>query len=105
MTVLLLERGAAARASSRSRSTARSIVVWRGASGALGARRAGVRISTGTSPRARWSDDELVCTGHGWSFDCAGHAFKRTELGRVDPKDDIETVRIVEADGTIALSR
>ena len=79
-------------------------VVWRGASGALGS-------APRWCPHLDWDltegtvvDDELVCTGHGWSFDCEGHAFKRTEAGRIDPKDDIETVRVVEAGGTIALS-
>ena len=76
--------------------------MWRGASGASGS-------APRWCPHLDWDltegtvvDDELVCTGHGWSFDCEGHAFKRTEAGRIDPKDDIETVRVVEADGTIA---
>jgi nitrite reductase/ring-hydroxylating ferredoxin subunit len=80
-------------------------VVWRGASGALGS-------APRRCPHLDWDlteatvvDDELVCAGHGWSFDCAGHAFKRTELGRIDPKDDVETVCIAEAGGRIALSR
>lgn len=80
-------------------------VVWRGASGALGS-------APRWCPHLDWDltegtvvDDELVCTGHGWSFDCRGHAFKRTEIGRIDPKDDIETVQIAEADGAISLSR
>jgi phenylpropionate dioxygenase-like ring-hydroxylating dioxygenase large terminal subunit len=80
-------------------------VVWRGVSGVLGS-------APRWCPHLDWDltegtvvDDELVCTGHGWSFDCAGHAFKRTEAGRVDPKDDIATVQIVESNGTIALSR
>ena len=49
--------------------------------------------------------DELVCPGHGWSFDCSGHAFKRNEFGRADPKDDIETVTMQEDQGTIEASR
>ena len=80
-------------------------VVWRGGSGALGS-------APRRCPHLDWDltegtvvGDDLVCTGHGWSFDCRGHAFKRTEAGRIDPKDDIETVRVVEADGKIALSR
>ena len=53
--------------------------MWRGASGALGS-------APRWCPHLDWDltegtvvDDELVCTGHGWSFDCEGHAFKRTE--------------------------
>ena len=79
-------------------------VVWRGVSGAA-RQRAACRC-----PHLDWDltegtvvGDDLVCTGHGWSFDCRGHAFKRTEAGRIDPKDDIETMRVVEADGKIAL--
>jgi phenylpropionate dioxygenase-like ring-hydroxylating dioxygenase large terminal subunit len=80
-------------------------VVWRGASGSLGsAPRWCPHLDTDLTEGAV-VDDELVCTAHGWSFDCAGHAFKRTELGRIDPKDDIQTVTICEAGGTIALSR
>jgi phenylpropionate dioxygenase-like ring-hydroxylating dioxygenase large terminal subunit len=80
-------------------------VVWRGASGVLGS-------APRWCPHLDWDltegsvvDDELVCTGHGWSFDCRGHAFKRTETGRIDPKDTIDTVHIDEAGGTIRLSR
>jgi hypothetical protein len=35
----------------------------------------------------------------------AGHAFKRNELGRVDPKDDIAALDVREADGSIELTR
>jgi phenylpropionate dioxygenase-like ring-hydroxylating dioxygenase large terminal subunit len=80
-------------------------VVWRGSSGALGS-------APRWCPHLDWDltegtvvGDELVCAGHGWSFDCRGHAFKRNELGRVDPKDDIATVQIAEAGGRIELSR
>jgi phenylpropionate dioxygenase-like ring-hydroxylating dioxygenase large terminal subunit len=79
-------------------------VVWRGTSGALGS-------APRWCPHLDWDltegmvvDDELVCAGHGWSFDCAGHAFKRTDLGRIDPKDDVETVQIAEAGGRIVMS-
>ena len=81
----------------------REFVVWRGASGVLGS-------APRTCPHLDWDltegtvvGDELVCTGHGWSFDCAGHAFKRTELGRVDPKDDIETLQLVESAGVVEI--
>lgn len=82
-----------------------AFVVWRGASGALGS-------APRVCPHLDWDlaegavvDDELVCSGHGWSFDCHGHAFKRNELGRVDPKDDIETLTVTERAGAIELSR
>jgi phenylpropionate dioxygenase-like ring-hydroxylating dioxygenase large terminal subunit len=82
-----------------------SYVVWRGASGVLG-------TAPRWCPHLDWDltegaviGDELVCHGHGWSFDCRGHAFKRSERGRIDPKDDIDTVHVVEDNGTIILSR
>jgi 5,5'-dehydrodivanillate O-demethylase oxygenase subunit len=80
-------------------------VVWRGATGVLGS-------APRRCPHLDWDlaeasvvEDELVCVGHGWSFDCHGRAFKRTESGRVDPKDDIETLRLEESDGFIAAAR
>jgi phenylpropionate dioxygenase-like ring-hydroxylating dioxygenase large terminal subunit len=80
-------------------------VVWRGSTGVLGS-------APRRCPHLDWDladasvvDDELVCVGHGWSFDCRGHAFKRTELGRIDPKDDIATLRLVESGGIIAAAR
>jgi len=45
--------------------------------------------------------DELVCPGHGWAFDGDGHAFKRNEFGRTDPKGTVETLTIDERDGTV----
>ena len=47
--------------------------------------------------------DELACAGHGWGFDGAGHAFKRNELGRVDPKGSVPVLRIEEHDAIIEL--
>ena len=49
------------------------------------------------------SGAELVCAGHGWAFDGAGNTYKRTELGRVDPKGSVPTLTIDERDGTIEL--
>jgi phenylpropionate dioxygenase-like ring-hydroxylating dioxygenase large terminal subunit len=49
--------------------------------------------------------DELVCAGHGWAFDGNGHAFKRNEFGRVDPKDAFATLRLSEAGGVIEAAR
>jgi nitrite reductase/ring-hydroxylating ferredoxin subunit len=48
-------------------------------------------------------DDELVCSGHGWSFDTEGHACKRNLAGRADPKDEAVTLPIEEHDGEIRL--
>jgi len=80
-------------------------VVWRGADG---------RVRT----VPRWCphldhdladgyvvDTELVCAGHGWAFDGDGHAYKRNEFGRVDPKDDVATLNVDEHDGTVELER
>ena len=78
-------------------------VVWRGASGALGS-------APRRCPHLDWDltegqvvGDELVCTGHGWSFTCAGRALKRNELGREDDKGTIECLVVAEVDGTIEL--
>jgi phenylpropionate dioxygenase-like ring-hydroxylating dioxygenase large terminal subunit len=46
-------------------------------------------------------DDELVCSGHGWSFDTDGRACKRNLAGRADPKDEAVTLPIEERDGEI----
>ncbi len=42
--------------------------------------------------------DELVCRGHGWAFDGDGHAYKRNEFGRIDPKGMVATLAIQETD-------
>jgi nitrite reductase/ring-hydroxylating ferredoxin subunit len=80
---------------------AHEFVVWRARSGRLCA-------MARRCPHLDWDladawveGDELVCPGHGWSFDVDGHAFKRNLLGRVDPKDDVTTVPVVERDGEI----
>lgn len=48
-------------------------------------------------------DDELVCSGHGWSFDTDGRAWKHNLAGRADPKDEAVTLPIEERDGEIRL--
>jgi nitrite reductase/ring-hydroxylating ferredoxin subunit len=49
------------------------------------------------------TDDELVCPGHAWAFDGDGHAFKRNEFGRVDPKGTVAALVIHEAGGVIEI--
>ena len=49
--------------------------------------------------------DELICAGHGWAFDGAGHAFKRNEFGRVDPKGAVPVLHVVSAGDEIELER
>ena len=49
--------------------------------------------------------DELVCAGHGWAFDGAGHTFKRNEFGRVDPKGEVAALRVVVAGDDLELER
>ncbi|MCU1426328.1 MAG: (2Fe-2S)-binding protein [Actinomycetia bacterium] len=80
------------------------IVVWRGRSGELCA-------MPRQCPHLDWDladatvfGDELVCSGHGWAFDCDGHAFKRNLQGRLDPKDDVATLPVEEVDGEIRVS-
>jgi nitrite reductase/ring-hydroxylating ferredoxin subunit len=48
--------------------------------------------------------DDLVCAGHAWAFDGDGHAYKRNEFGRVDPKGTVETPVICEHDDVIEAS-
>jgi phenylpropionate dioxygenase-like ring-hydroxylating dioxygenase large terminal subunit len=47
--------------------------------------------------------DELVCVGHAWAFDGHGHAYKRNEFGRVDPKGTVEMLDVDERDSMIEL--
>ena len=72
-----------------SRSTASEYVVWRGASGALGARRASCPHLDHDLAEGFVVGDELVCPGHGWAFDGHGNMCKRNEFGRVDPKGTV----------------
>jgi phenylpropionate dioxygenase-like ring-hydroxylating dioxygenase large terminal subunit len=80
-------------------------VVWRGESGTLGSAPRWCPHLDSDLTEGAVVGDELVCTAHGWSFDCRGHAFKRNELGRIDPKDDIETLGLDEQDGVIRAAR
>ena len=71
-------------------------VVWRGASGALGS-------APRTCPHLDHDlaegfvvGDELVCPGHAWAFDGHGHAFKRNEFGRADPKGAVPALQLSE---------
>lgn len=54
---------------------------------------------------ARVVGDELVCPGHGWSFDIGGHAGKRNERGRLDPKGTVTTLAVRVHDDTIEVRR
>jgi nitrite reductase/ring-hydroxylating ferredoxin subunit len=45
--------------------------------------------------------DELLCAGHGWSLRSDGHALKRNEADREDPKGTIRTWPARERDGWI----
>jgi phenylpropionate dioxygenase-like ring-hydroxylating dioxygenase large terminal subunit len=75
-------------------------VVWRGRSGRLGS---GPRFCPHLDhdlAEGFVSGDELVCAGHGWAFDGAGHTYKRNEFGRADPKGTVIELTLKEdADG------
>ena len=78
-------------------------VVWRGADGR-------VRSAPRWCPHLDhdladgWVEgDELVCAGHGWAFDGDGHAYKRNEFGRVDPKGMVPVLEVAESDAIIEL--
>jgi phenylpropionate dioxygenase-like ring-hydroxylating dioxygenase large terminal subunit len=79
-------------------------VVWRGTSGALGSAPRRCPHLDWDLADGRVAGDDLVCAGHGWSFDCAGRASKRNERGRVDDKGAIARLAIDERGGTITLS-
>ena len=71
-------------------------VVWRGRSGRLGS-------APRTCPHLDHDlaegfvvDDELVCPGHAWAFDGRGHAYKRNEFGRLDPKGEVPALELRE---------
>jgi phenylpropionate dioxygenase-like ring-hydroxylating dioxygenase large terminal subunit len=80
-------------------------VVWRGASGGLGSAPRWCPHLDHDLAEGHVAGDELVCPGHGWGFDGCGHAFKRNELGRVDPKGDVATLGLHEHDGVVDVER
>ncbi len=78
-------------------------VVWRGGDGRL-------RSAPRRCPHldhdladGRVAGDELVCPGHGWAFDGAGHAYKRNEFGRVDPKGTVACVALHDRGGHVEI--
>ena len=76
-------------------------VVWRGGSGRLGSAPRSCPHLDHDLAEGFVVDDELVCPGHGWAFDGSGHAYKRNEFGRVDPKDDVPALGLREDNGSI----
>lgn len=71
-------------------------VVWRGRTGALGSAPRSCPHLDHDLAEGYVVDDELVCPGHAWAFDGRGRAFKRNELGRVDPKGTVPALRMTE---------
>lgn len=75
-------------------------VVWRGRRGRLGSAPRFCPHLDHDLTEGYVSGDELVCAGHGWAFDGAGHTYKRNEFGRVDPKGSVIALTLTEhADG------
>ena len=75
-------------------------VLWRGGSGRLGSAPRICPHLDHDLAEGYVSGDELVCAGHGWAFDGAGHTYKRNEFGRVDPKGTVIALTLTEhADG------
>jgi 3-ketosteroid 9alpha-monooxygenase subunit A len=79
-------------------------VVWRGDDG-------GVRTAPRWCPHLDHDladgyvvGNELVCAGHAWAFDGDGHAYKRNEFGRVDPKGTVPVLEAHERDDMISLT-
>jgi phenylpropionate dioxygenase-like ring-hydroxylating dioxygenase large terminal subunit len=77
------------------------VVVWRGESGALCAMQRQCPHLDWDLAEATVVGDELVCPGHGWSFDAQGHACKRNLFGRADPKGVVDAFAVREVDGEI----
>ena len=76
-------------------------VVWRGRSGRLGSAPRFCPHLDHDLTEGHVEGDELVCGGHGWAFDGAGHTFKRNELGRADPKGTVIELVLREDAGGI----
>jgi nitrite reductase/ring-hydroxylating ferredoxin subunit len=76
-------------------------VVWRARSGRVCAMARQCPHLDWDLAEAEVMGDELVCPGHGWSFDPDGHACKRNLLGRADSKDEVATLPVAEIDGEI----
>jgi phenylpropionate dioxygenase-like ring-hydroxylating dioxygenase large terminal subunit len=77
------------------------LVVWRARSGRPCAMARQCPHLDWDLAEAHVVDDELVCPGHGWSFDTEGNAFKRNLFGRVHSKDRFVRLPIEERDGEI----
>jgi len=71
-------------------------VVWRGRSGRLGSAPRFCPHLDNDLTEGYVSGDELVCAGHGWAFDGAGHTYKRNEFVRVDPKGTVIALELTE---------
>jgi nitrite reductase/ring-hydroxylating ferredoxin subunit len=76
-------------------------VLWRGHDGRVrGAPRVCAHLDHDLA-EGYVTDDELVCPGHAWAFDGDGHAYKRNEFGRIDPKGTVEVLVIRESGGVV----
>jgi phenylpropionate dioxygenase-like ring-hydroxylating dioxygenase large terminal subunit len=71
-------------------------VVWRGRSGRLGSAPRFCPHLDHDLTEGYVAGDELVCAGHGWAFDGAGHTYKRNEFGRVDSKGTVIALTLTE---------
>ena len=71
-------------------------VVWRGRSGRLGSAPRFCPHLDHDLTEGYVAGDELVCAGHGWAFDGAGHTYKRNEFGRVDSKGSVIALTLTE---------
>jgi phenylpropionate dioxygenase-like ring-hydroxylating dioxygenase large terminal subunit len=78
-------------------------VVWRGSSGALGSAPRRCPHLDHDLAKGYVVGDELVCPGHGWGFDGRGHAYKRNEFGRVDPKGDVDVLTLRVEEGAVVV--
>jgi phenylpropionate dioxygenase-like ring-hydroxylating dioxygenase large terminal subunit len=78
-------------------------VVWRGRSGRLGSAPRVCPHLDHDLAEGYVVADELVCPGHGWAFDGCGHASKRNEFGRVDPKGEVPVLTLRDTEAGIEL--
>jgi len=80
---------------------AEEYVLWRGSDGRLRSAPRRCPHLDHDLAEGQVVGNELVCPGHAWAFDGDGHAYKRNEFGRVDPKGTVAMLAIRE-DGATA---
>jgi nitrite reductase/ring-hydroxylating ferredoxin subunit len=79
-------------------------VVWRDATGSLCAQHRRCPHLDDDLAEGTVAGTELLCRGHGWSFDVEGRAVKRNEHGRADSKGRVVTLAVRERGGGVEVA-